>query len=274
MMQPARDTNLHQSTYPNLRVWIDGPALHVQFNRPEKHNALDGGLIAETTAAFRSVRPGAGVRAVVLSGAGVSFCAGADLDWMRRAATFTEADNIEDAKLLGRLLAAIADCPVPTVARVQGAALGGGAGLVACCDVVVAAATARFGFTEAKLGLLPAVISPYVLQKIGAGHARALFSVAERFDSQRALMMGLVHHVAPVETLDKTVFSVVEQLRTSAPNASGEARALIRDVLALPPEAQLEHTARTIARLRASDEGREGIAAFLEQRSPSWMRGD
>ena len=246
----------------------------MRLSRPEVHNALDGETISELRECFESIRAGGDARAVLLSGDGPSFCAGADLNWMRTVAGYSREENLRDAYDLADMLSAVNDCPVPTVARVQGAALGGGAGLVACCDVAVAADDARFGFTEAKLGLLPAVISPFVLAKVGEGHARALFTTAERFGAHRALLMGLVHHTVPAAQLDAAVARVLRELLSSAPGAAAMAKTLIQDIGGRAPAQARELTTETIARLRASDEGREGIAAFLEKRKPSWVEGE
>lgn len=260
--------------YRTLIVERTGHVLHVQLNRPEVHNALDGETIEELTRCFASIRAGGRARAVLLSGAGRSFCAGADLSWMRRVAGFGLEENLRDARSLSDLLAAIDDCPAPTVARVHGAVLGGGTGLAACCDVVIAAEDARFGFTEAKLGILPAVISPFVVAKIGESHARALFATGERFGAHRALLIGLAHVVVPAAQLDDTVDRQVQELLTSAPGAASEAKRLIAGVRGRPPSEVGDYTSETIARLRAGDEGTEGIAAFLEKRRPSWVESD
>ncbi|MGH2351079.1 MAG: enoyl-CoA hydratase-related protein [Chloroflexota bacterium] len=254
-----------------LLVRLQGRVLRVRLNRPEVHNALDGELIEDLAACCSAVEAGGEVRAVLLSGEGPSFCAGADLNWMREAAGWSAEENRRDAQRLAAMLAALNDLPVPSVARIHGGALGGGAGLLACCDVVVAADTTRFSFAEVKLGLLPAVISPFVVAKIGESHARALFATGERFDAQRALRIGLVHHVIPEATLDAAVERVLAELLTSAPAAAAEARRLIREVQGRSPADVRDYTAETIARLRASDEGREGIAAFLEKRKPRWV---
>jgi methylglutaconyl-CoA hydratase len=259
---------------PNARrllVRRDGAALRVTLNRPAVHNALDGALVAELTDCLAGVRAGDGTRALLLDGAGKSFCAGGDLAWMRTVAGFGADENLADARALAGLLRALNGCPVPTVARVHGSAFGGGIGLLACCDVVLAAADARFGFTETKLGLLPAVISPYVVAKIGESYARALFASGERFDAQRALQIGLVHRVVAPRELDSLVERQVAEMLTSAPGAAAEARALIWRVKGRPPEEVEPHTTETIARLRAGPEGREGLAAFLEKRQPSWL---
>ncbi|GAC1432842.1 MAG: enoyl-CoA hydratase-related protein [Chloroflexota bacterium] len=258
-----------------LAVRAEGAVLRVGLQRPEVHNALDGPLVEDLRACFASL-PGLaaaredGIRALVLSGAGRSFCAGADLGHMQAISAYGAEENRRDALALAEMLQALDSCPVPTVARVQGAALGGGIGLLACCDVVVAAAETRFGFSEARLGLLPAVISPYVVAKIGRGHARALFATAERFDAARALRIGLVHHVVPAAELDSVVGRIVADLLAGAPGATSAARGLIDAVAGRPPREVAGYTADLLAGLRASEEGHEGLTAFLEKRSPRW----
>ena len=260
----------------SLGVRAEGGVLHVQLNRPAIHNALDGPLVEDLRSLFASLLPGGerasgGVRALVLSGAGQSFCAGADLAWMRTVAEFGREENRRDALALSGMLRALDGCVVPTVARVQGAALGGGMGLLACCDVVVAAEDARFGFTEARLGLLPAVIAPFVVARIGPGQARALFVSATRFDAARALRIGLVHHVVAEGDLDREVERVVSDLLTGAPGTAAGARELIVRVTGQGAGKVEEYTTGLLARLRAGEEGREGLSAFLEKRPPSWV---
>jgi methylglutaconyl-CoA hydratase len=245
-----------------LRVERDGPVLRVTLARPERRNAFDAELIAELTAAF----DGAGdARAVLLAGEGPSFCSGADLEWMRASAGLTYEENIEDARRLLRLLEAIDSCPAPVVARIQGHALGGGAGLVACADIAVAAEDAVFAFSEVKVGLIPAVISPFVLAKIGPSAARRYFLTGERFDAATALRIGLVHDVAA--GLDRAVERVLSELLAAGPEAVRAAKLLVRD-----RPAGIE-TARRIAEQRASAEGQEGLRAFLEKRPPRWRSG-
>jgi methylglutaconyl-CoA hydratase len=237
-----------------LRVERDGGVLRVTLARPERRNAFDAALIADLTAAFADV---GGARAVVLAGEGETFCAGADIDWQRSAIDLTFEENVEDALRLYKMCEAIDRCPAPVVARVQGYALGGGSGLAACADVAVAATDATFGFTEVKLGIVPAVISPFVLPKIGQ-HARRYFLTGERFDAQSALRIGLVHEVT--EELDATVQGIVDELLSSGPNAVREAKQLIRE----QPDGY--ETANIAARMRTSEEGQERLRAFLERR--------
>jgi enoyl-CoA hydratase/carnithine racemase len=236
-----------------LRVEWDGDVLRVTLARPERRNAFDAGLIAELTDAFADV---GGARAVVLSGDGPSFCAGADVEWQRSAIDLSFEENVEDALKLYRMCETINRCPAPVIARVHGHALGGGSGLAACSDVAVASPDAIFGFSEVKLGIIPAVISPFVLPKIGQ-HARRYFLTGERFDAETALRIGLVHEVA--EELDQAVQRIVDQLLSSGPTAVREAKKLIRE----QPDG--DETAEIAARLRASEEGQERLRAFLDR---------
>jgi len=245
-----------------LRVEQDGQILRVTLARPEQRNAFDAALIRELTDAFSSV--GDDVRAVVLAGEGSSFCAGADVDWQRSSIDLTHEENVEDALRLYRMMSAVDGCPAPVVARVQGFALGGGSGLVACADIAVAAADASFGFSEVRLGIIPAVISPFVFAKIGAGAARRFFLTGERFDAKTALRIGLVHEVAA--DLDGAVERCVGELRKSGPEATRAAKRLARE---RPREG--EELARIAAGLRAGAEGQEGLRAFLEKRNPPWL---
>jgi len=241
-----------------LRVERAGQLLRVTLQRPERRNAFDAALIADLTEAFADVGD---ARAVVLAGDGQSFCAGADVEWQRSSIDLSYEENVEDAVRLYRMCEAIDTCPAPVVARVQGYTLGGGAGLVACSDIAVAAPDAVFGFSEVKLGIIPAVISPFVLPKIGA-HARRYFLTGERFDAQTALRIGLVHEVA--DDLDAAADAVVGELLTAGPEAVRAAKRLIRE------RPQGEQTARIAAGLRAGAEGQEGLRAFLEKRTPGW----
>jgi methylglutaconyl-CoA hydratase len=241
-----------------LRIERDGHLLRVTLARPDRRNAFDANLIAALTEAFADVGE---ARAVVLAGEGQSFCAGADVDWQRSAIDLSYEENVEDALRLYRMCETIDRCAAPVIARVQGYALGGGSGLVACADVAIAAPDATFGFSEVKLGIIPAVISPFVLPKIGA-HARRYFLTGERFDAPAALRIGLVHELA--EDLDPAVERVVGEVLTAGPEAAREAKKLIRERPAG------DETARIAARLRAGDEGQEGLRAFLERREPGW----
>jgi methylglutaconyl-CoA hydratase len=239
-----------------LRIERDDQVLRVTLARPERRNAFDAALITELTEAFADVGD---ARAVVLAGEGQAFCAGADIEWQRSSIDLSFEENVEDAHRLYRMCETIDRCPAPVVARIQGYALGGGSGLAACADIVIAATDAVFGFSEVKLGIIPAVISPFVLPKIGA-HARRYFLTGERFDAQTAVRIGLVHEVA--EDLDATVARIVEELLSSGPNAVREAKRLIRE------RPGGEENAQIAARMRTSEEGQERLRAFLERRSP------
>jgi methylglutaconyl-CoA hydratase len=242
-----------------LRVEREGAVLRITLARPETRNAFDASLIAELAEAFVDVGR---ARAVVLAGDGSSFCSGADVDWMRSSAGLSFEENVADANALRRMLEAIDGCPAAVVARVQGHALGGGAGLVAAADIAVAAPDAQFAFSEVKLGIIPAVISPFALAKIGPGAARRYFVTGERFDAETALRIGLVHGVA--DDLDAAVERVVGELLSAGPQAARWAKRLVRE----RPDGP--ETARWIAERRTSDEGQEGLRAFLEKRKPSW----
>jgi len=244
-----------------LRVEHDGDLLRVTLARPERRNAFDAQLIAELTEAFTGVSDD--VRAVLLSGDGPSFCAGADVEWQRSSIDLTFEENVEDALRLYAMMAAVDASPAPLVARVQGYALGGGSGLVACADVVVAAPDATFGFSEVRLGIIPAVISPFVFARIGAGSARPLFVTGDRFDAETALRIGLVDEIA--EDLDAAVDRRVAAILGSGPDATRAAKRLTRERPTDPRE-----LAETAAGLRAGAEGQEGLRAFLEKRDPSW----
>ena len=242
-----------------LRVERDGEILRVTLARPERRNAVDAGLIAELAEVFVDVGR---ARAVVLAGEGASFCAGADVEWMRAAADLDYEGNLRDANALRQLLESVDRCPAPVVCRVQGHALGGGAGLVACADIAVAAPDAVFAFSEVKLGIIPAVVSPFALAKIGPGAARRYFLTGERFDAETALRIGLVHAVAA--DLDGAVARVLGELASAGPNAARAAKKLVLERPDGPD------TARRIAEQRTSEEGQEGLRAFLEKRPPSW----
>ena len=243
-----------------LRIERDGGILRITLAKPERRNAFDAALIAELHEAFSKIGD---ARVVVLAGDGPSFCAGADVEWQRSSIDLSFEQNVDDALRLYRMMAAVDSCAAPLVARVQGYALGGGSGLVACGDVVVAAPDATFGFTEVRLGIIPAVISPFVLAKIGEGAARRFFLTGERFDAETALRVGLVHEVA--DELDAAVDRVVGEILKSGPQATREAKRLVRSG---PIEG--DELARIAAGLRAGAEGQEGLRAFLERRKPNW----
>jgi methylglutaconyl-CoA hydratase len=241
------------------------------LDRPEIHNAFDDRLIAELSAELARLGKDDGVRVVVLTGAGRSFSAGADLNWMRRTATYGEAENLADARVLAKLMQTLNELAKPTVARVNGAALGGGTGLVACCDIVIASDRATFGTTEVRLGLIPAVIGPYVLAAVGARHARRLMLTGERISAAEAARLGLVHEVVAAEQLDSAVERIVADLLKGGPAALAAAKRLIGDLAGRPIDPGLiDDTAQRIAALRATPEAREGVGAFLEKRAPGW----
>jgi len=242
-----------------LRIEREGPLLHVTLARPERRNAFDAELIRELTEAFSDVGD---ARAVILRGDGPSFCAGADVDWQRSAIDLSYDENVEDALRLYRMLETMDSAPPPVVAAVQGYALGGGSGLVCCADIAVAAPDATFGFSEVKLGIVPAVISPFVFARIGTAAARRLFLTGERFDAETALRIGLVHEVA--EDLDGAVERIVGELLGSGPEATRAAKQLIRD----RPDG--EGASRLAAKLRTSRQGQEGLRAFLDKRRAAW----
>jgi methylglutaconyl-CoA hydratase len=242
-----------------LRIARDGAVLRVTMAKPERRNAFDAALIAELTEAFADVGD---VRAVVLSGEGASFSAGADVEWMRSSVDLSYEANVADALRLRAMLDAIDSCPAPVVARVQGHALGGGCGLVACCDVVVAEPAALFAFSEVKLGIVPAVISPFAVAKIGSSAARRFFVTGERFGAEVALQIGLVHEIA--DDLDAAVERVIGELLSAGPAAARVAKQLART------SHSAVETAELIAAHRTSGEGQEGLHAFLEKRAATW----
>lgn len=255
-----------------LEVLREGAVARLRMRRPEVHNAFDDSLIAAMTEALQGLGEDASVRAVVLEGEGASFSAGADLNWMRGMAKMSEAENRDDSLALARLMRTLDELPKPTIARVQGAAFGGGVGLVACCDIAIGATEAKFGLTEAKLGLLPAVISPYVINAIGVRQARRYFATAEIFDAAEALRIGLLHQVVAMDALDAAVDRQLDLLLKAGPLASARAKQLVRDVAAHADGARHDaDNAALIARLRVSAEGQEGLTAFLDKRKPNWM---
>jgi methylglutaconyl-CoA hydratase len=245
----------------------------VTLNRPDVHNAFNETLIAELTDALRALDANPRIRAIILLSSGKSFCAGADLKWMERMAGYAYEQNIADASALARLLQTLAGMGKPTIARVHGAAFGGGVGLIACCDIAIATQNATFALSEAKLGLIPATIGPYVVEAIGARHARRYMITAETFDAAEAYRIGLVHDIVPdVEALDARVNELLGSLLVAGPHAQKAVKALVRAVAHRPiDERVVADTAERIATIRASDEGREGIAAFLTRRSPEWV---
>ena len=251
----------------DVRLDRHGPVATITIDRPAARNALGLELIVELGQLFAALAVDA-TRVIVLTGAGEVFCAGADIDWMRRSRDLSDEANIADAAAMRAMLESIDSCPKPVVARVNGAALGGGAGMVACADVAVAAEGATFGFTEARLGLIPATISPYVLRTIGPGAARALFVTGRRFDAAQALRIGLVHALAATDGLDAAVTSVVDDLLACGPVAIAETKRLVRDATA---SLALDDLPVRLASVRAAPEAQEGLAAFLRKQRPGWV---
>jgi methylglutaconyl-CoA hydratase len=258
--------------YDFLRVTRDGPVERVTLNRPEVRNAFNARLVAELTAWATSVATDPEVRVAVLAGAGAVFCAGGDLAWMSQMVQYSEEENLRDARELAALFAALDTLPVPLIGRVHGAALGGGAGLCSVCDIVAAEDAAVFGFTEVKLGLVPSVISPYTVAKIGRSAARELFLTGARFSAARAREIGLVHAVVRADRLDEAIAGYVAEALTGGREAIAGAKALITEVWHRQPTEAVEMTAAAIAARRVSAEGQEGMRAFLEKRRPSWSR--
>ena len=258
--------------FTTLEIELHGPVATIWMNRPDLHNAFDEILIAELTAACIALDDDADVRIVVLAGRGKSFSAGADLNWMKRAASNGLDDNLNDARALAHMLRTLAEMNKPTIARVQGAALGGGMGLAAACDVAVASTKAVFATSEVRFGIIPSAISPYVLRAIGARQAYRYFQSAERIDAVRAREIGLVHEAVDPEQLDARVREIVAALLQGGPLAQAAAKNLIRSVNNQPiNDILIEETAHRIAHLRATPEAQEGIAAFLDKRQPNWI---
>jgi methylglutaconyl-CoA hydratase len=256
--------------YTHLRRTDDGPVTTVTLARPDSHNALNADLIGELTRCFEEISEDERVRVAVLAGEGRSFCAGADIGYMRETAGFSYEENLEDARRLAMMFWTIDECPKPVVAKVQGAAMGGGAGLVAVADVAVADSEARFAFSEVRLGIAPATIAPFVVRKIGTSHARSLFVTGERFDTEHAYEIGLVHKAVSSEGLDAAVDEKVGELLRGGPVAQATMKALLRRLETTEPMEAPGLTARVISELRTGEEGQEGLAAFVEKREPRW----
>ncbi len=256
----------------NLTVAVTGHRATVTLTRAELRNAFNDEVIAELTAAFAELGARDDVRAIVLAAEGPAFCAGADLNWMRRMADYSRDENLADAGRLAAMLRTIHECPKPTVARVQGDVYAGGMGLVAACDVAVAVESAGFCLSEVKLGLIPATIGPYVVRAMGARAAHRYFLTAERFDAAEALRIGFVHEVVPAEALDARVDAIVHALCSAGPAAVAAAKRLVRDVAGAPLDGALvARMVEAIADIRASAEGREGVQSFLHKRKPQWL---
>ena len=259
-------------TFTTLTISRDGKTATVTLNRPEVRNAFNETTIAELTQAFRELGDDADLRAIVLAANGSAFCAGADLNWMKKMAGYTHAENHADALQLAEMLRTIYLCPKPVVAKVQGDCYAGGMGLVAACDIIVAVDEANFCLSEVKLGLIPATISPYVIKAMGENASRRYFLTAERFGAREALRIGFAHDVVAADALDFKVGEIVKALVNNSPNAVREAKVLVREVAGQTVnDALLADTAECIAQIRASEQGREGVASFLEKRKPSWL---
>ena len=245
----------------------------VRLNNPDKHNAFDDEIIGELTEAFIAIVDNSNVRVMVLGSEGKSFSAGADLEWMKRMASYSYDENLRDASALALMLKTLNEIPQPTIARIQGPAFGGAVGLVSCCDMAVAASAASFSLSEVKIGLVPATISPYVIAAIGQRAARRYFVTAERFDAHRALQLGLVNEVVDAEQLDQEIDRLINTLLANGPEAVTGAKQLVFDVAGKPIDQQLiDATCETIAAIRVSEQGQEGLQAFLERRKPQWIK--
>jgi len=266
------------TSFARIRLEAQGPVARLTLARPEVRNAFDDVLIGELAEACATLRARAergadgAPRALVITGEGSAFCAGADMNWMKRSVQWSREENEADARRFAAMLRGLDELPLPTIARVNGACLGGGMGLISCCDVVVAVENADFGFTEVRLGIAPAVISTFVISKIGPAAARRYFLTGETFKAAVARDIGLVHEVTAPGALDVAVDRLLEALHGNGPTAVAAAKRLVREGLALSREESIENTVRAIAVLRASPEGQEGLGAFLGKRPPSWKR--
>ena len=259
-------------TFTTLTISREGKIATVTLNRPDVRNAFNETTIAEITQAFRELGADADLRAIVLAANGPAFCAGADLNWMKKMAGYTHAENHADALQLAQMLRTIYLCPKPVVAKVQGDCYAGGMGLVAACDIIVAVEEANFCLSEVKLGLIPATISPYVIKAMGENASRRYFLTAERFGAAEALRIGFAHEVVAADALDAKVAEIIKALVNNSPNAVRQAKVLVREVVGQTVnDALLADTAEHIAHIRASEQGREGVASFLEKRKPSWL---
>ncbi len=258
--------------YQTLEISVAAKVATVTLNRPDVRNAFNEAAIAELALAFDELGRDDTVRAIVLAANGPAFCAGGDLNWMKKMAGYSDAENLADATKLADMLRTIYLCPKPVVAKVQGDCYAGGMGLVAACDVTVAVYEANFCLSEVKLGLIPATISPYVIKAMGENAARRYFLTAERFPAREAHRIGFVHEVVTADDLDESVAAIVKSLVSNSPHAVQQAKLLVRDVAGKPvDDALLADSARRIAQIRASQEGREGVASFLEKRKPTWL---
>lgn len=261
-------------SYTTVSLRKDGRIARVTFCRPEIHNAFNSTVITEMSDVFAKIETDKEIRVVLLTGEGKSFCAGADLNWMRSVVDQTYEQNLAESNALAELFYQMYTCPRPIVGRINGAAIGGGTGFVAVCDIAIAAESAKFSFSEVKIGVVPACIGPYVIKKLGEGKARELFITGERMKAARAYEVGLVNKVVPDDQLDSEVDTLVQSILTSGPNAVATAKRLVSEVPAMTPDQFKPYTAEMIAKLRLSDEGQEGMSAFLNKRKPSWAEQD
>lgn len=261
-----------ENAFQTIRMDADAKVARITFARPEVHNAFNAAMIAELARAFDRAKADASVRVVVLTGEGKSFCAGADINWMREIIDYSYEQNLSESLLLAETLYKLYSIPKPTVAMVNGTAIGGGNGFLSACDIAVAAEEAQFGLSEVKIGLVPAAISPFVIRKIGESRAREYFLTGKRFPARKAEEIGLVNQVVPREKLEETVEDLVGLLLTSGPEALANCKELIFQVSRMSLEEVKEFTARMIANLRISEEGQEGMASFLEKRKPKWSK--
>ena len=258
--------------WQTIEIDRQGHVATVTLNRPDVRNAFNETAIAELAQAFRELGADNGIRAIVLSARGPAFCAGADLNWMKKMAGYTHDENRADAAQLADMLRTIYTCPKPTLAKVQGDCYAGGMGLVAACDIAIAVETANFCLSEVKLGLIPATISPYVIRAMGENASRRYFLTAERFSAQEAHRIGFVHEAVAADRLDATCEEIVKSLVSNSPHAVKQAKRLVHDVAGMPlTEALIADTAQRIADIRSSDEGKEGVRSFLEKRRPAWL---
>lgn len=261
----------HQE-FGTILVAKEGKVLRLTMNRPQVHNAFNAAMIRDLAVAFDKAEKASDIRLVVLTGAGESFCAGADLNWMREIIRYSYEQNLRESRELAELMHSIYTLPKPTIARINGAVIGGGTGLFSACDIVISSDRAKFGLSEVKIGLVPAAIGPYVIRRIGESAARELFLTGERFDAHRALEIRLVNKVVPHEALDDKVEEVVRLLLSSGPDAIAKCKELLQRVPAMSLDEAIGYTAEMIAGLRVSPEGQEGMAAFLEKRKPKWVK--
>lgn len=244
---------------------------YVTLNRPEVHNAFNDTMLTELTNLFTQIAKDNNIRIVVITGNGKSFCAGADVNWMKKIVNYTYEENIKDSNKIADCMYALYTLPQPTIARVNGHAIGGGMGFVGTCDIVISVDTAQFSLSEVKIGLVPACISPYIIRKVGEGGCREFFITGERLTAEKALKAGLVNSVVPIEKLDSAVEEIVNRLLSSGPNAIASCKELLRNVPQMNLEDAKEYTVKVIAKLRVSEEGQEGMNAFLEKRKPKWV---